>query len=47
VTDDGAQITTLLEPWASAVPEGDLDLVLTDHADDIVVHEHHSFADAD
>ncbi len=39
MTDDEAEITTLLRRWASAVHEGDLDVVLADHADDIVMFD--------
>lgn len=33
------QIRTLIENWAKAVREGDLDTVLEDHADDIVMYD--------
>jgi uncharacterized protein (TIGR02246 family) len=39
MTDDEAAITALLERWASAVHEGDLEVVLADHADDIVMFD--------
>jgi uncharacterized protein (TIGR02246 family) len=34
-----AEIRALIERWATAVPEGDLDGVLVDHADDIVMFD--------
>lgn len=34
---DEHQIRTLIEAWATAAHEGDLDQVLADHADDIVM----------
>ena len=37
--DDEAQIRGLIERWATAVHEGDLDTVLADHADDIVMFD--------
>jgi uncharacterized protein (TIGR02246 family) len=37
--DDEEQIRTLVERWAAAVHEGDLDGVLADHADDIVMFD--------
>ncbi|MEU6082632.1 SgcJ/EcaC family oxidoreductase [Streptomyces sp. NPDC047108] len=37
--DDATQIRTLIERWAVAVHEGDLDTVLADHADDIVMFD--------
>jgi uncharacterized protein (TIGR02246 family) len=39
VTDDQTRIRTLIERWAAAVHEGDLDGVLADHADDIVMFD--------
>jgi uncharacterized protein (TIGR02246 family) len=39
MADDKAQITALLERWASAVHEGDLDVVLADHSEDIVMFD--------
>jgi uncharacterized protein (TIGR02246 family) len=36
---DEAQIRALIERWAAAVHEGDLDTVLADHADDIVMFD--------
>lgn len=33
------QIRTLIETWAAAVHEGDLDRVLVDHSDDIVMFD--------
>jgi len=39
MTDDEAEITALLRRWASAVHGGDLDVVLADHADDIVMFD--------
>ncbi|WP_405773875.1 YybH family protein [Streptomyces sp. NBC_00859] len=39
MTDDEAQIRTLVERWASAVHKGDLPQVLADHADDIVMFD--------
>jgi uncharacterized protein (TIGR02246 family) len=39
VTDDEAEITNLLERWATAVHEGDMEVVLADHADDIVMFD--------
>lgn len=39
VADDEMQITTLIEHWARAVHDGDLDGVLVDHADDIVMFD--------
>jgi uncharacterized protein (TIGR02246 family) len=39
MTDDKTQIRTLIERWAEAVREGDLDGVLADHADDIVMFD--------
>jgi uncharacterized protein (TIGR02246 family) len=37
--DDEAQIRALIQRWATAVHEGDLDTVLADHADDIVMFD--------
>jgi uncharacterized protein (TIGR02246 family) len=37
--DDAAQIRALIERWAKAVHQGDLDGVLADHADDIVMFD--------
>ncbi|MEV6319111.1 SgcJ/EcaC family oxidoreductase [Streptomyces sp. NPDC051776] len=39
MSDDAAQIRALIERWAAAVHEGDLDTVLADHADDIVMFD--------
>nr|WP_129666016.1 SgcJ/EcaC family oxidoreductase [Phytoactinopolyspora endophytica] len=39
MADDEAQIRSLIERWATAVHEGDLDTVLADHADDIVMFD--------
>jgi uncharacterized protein (TIGR02246 family) len=39
VTDDEARIRSLIERWARAVHEGDLERVLADHADDIVMFD--------
>jgi uncharacterized protein (TIGR02246 family) len=36
---DEAEIRTLIERWAKAVHSGDIDGVLTDHADDIVMFD--------
>ena len=36
---DEAEIRTLIERWAKAVHEGDLDTVLADHSDDIVMFD--------
>ena len=36
---DEQQIRDLVERWATAVHEGDLDAVLVDHADDIVMFD--------
>ena len=38
-TDDEADIRALIERWARAVHEGDLDVVLADHATDIVMFD--------
>lgn len=37
--DDEEQIRTLVQRWAAAVHSGDLEGVLTDHADDIVMFD--------
>ena len=37
--DDTAQIRALIERWAKAVHQGDLEGVLADHADDIVMFD--------
>jgi uncharacterized protein (TIGR02246 family) len=37
--DDEEQIRTLIERWAEAVHEGDMDAVLADHVDDIVMYD--------
>jgi uncharacterized protein (TIGR02246 family) len=39
MTDDEEQIRTLIQRWADAVHVGDLDTVLSDHADDIVMFD--------
>jgi uncharacterized protein (TIGR02246 family) len=39
VSDDEKQIRTLIERWAVAVHQGDLDGVLADHAEDIVMFD--------
>jgi uncharacterized protein (TIGR02246 family) len=39
MAEDVAEIRTLIERWAKAVHEGDLDTVLVDHADDIVMFD--------
>jgi uncharacterized protein (TIGR02246 family) len=39
VTDDETQIRALIERWAEAVHAGDLDVVLADHAADIVMFD--------
>ncbi len=39
MTEDEEQIRALIERWAAAVHAGDLDAVLTDHADDIVMFD--------
>jgi uncharacterized protein (TIGR02246 family) len=39
MTDDAAEIRTLIERWAGAVHAGDLETVLADHADDIVMFD--------
>ena len=37
--DDEGSIRALVERWAEAVHEGDMDTVLADHADDIVMFD--------
>jgi uncharacterized protein (TIGR02246 family) len=37
--DDESRIRALIESWARAVHEGDIDGVLADHADDIVMFD--------
>lgn len=39
MTEDETDIRDLIEGWARAVHEGDLDAVLTDHASDIVMFD--------
>lgn len=39
MTDDETQIRALIERWAEAVHAGDLDVVLADHAADIVMFD--------
>lgn len=39
MTDDETQIRGLIEDWARAVHEGDMDAVLADHAEDIVMFD--------
>jgi uncharacterized protein (TIGR02246 family) len=39
MNDDETQIRTLIERWAKAVHEGDLEQVLADHSDDIVMFD--------
>jgi ketosteroid isomerase-like protein len=39
MADDAAEIRALIERWARAVRHGDLDMVLADHADDIVMFD--------
>ena len=39
VTDDETQIRALIERWTEAVHAGDLDIVLADHAADIVMFD--------
>ncbi len=39
MADDQTEIRTLIERWAAAVHQGDLDTVLADHADDIVMFD--------
>ncbi|MFJ8989720.1 YybH family protein [Streptomyces sp. NPDC102279] len=39
MNQDEQQIRALIERWAAAVHEGDLDGVLTDHAPDIVMYD--------
>lgn len=37
--DDEARVRELIQRWAAAVHEGDLDVVLADHSDDIVMFD--------
>jgi ketosteroid isomerase-like protein len=37
--DDATQVRSLIEHWAEAVHAGDLDVVLADHAEDIVMFD--------
>jgi ketosteroid isomerase-like protein len=39
MTDDETQIRALIERWAEAVHAGELDVVLADHATDIVMFD--------
>jgi uncharacterized protein (TIGR02246 family) len=39
MADDAAQIRALIERWATAVHAGDLDAVVSDHAEDIVMFD--------
>ena len=39
MADDETQIRTLIERWATAVHQGDMDGVLADHSDDIVMFD--------
>lgn len=39
MTEDERSIRALIERWARAVHEGDLDTVLADHCDDIVMFD--------
>jgi len=39
ITENEAQIRTLIERWARAVHAGDMDAVLADHAPDIVMFD--------
>ena len=39
MNDDESQIRTLIERWATAVHDGDLDTVLADHSNDIVMFD--------
>jgi uncharacterized protein (TIGR02246 family) len=39
MTEDEKQIRTLIERWAEAVHEGDMDAVLADHSEDIVMFD--------
>jgi uncharacterized protein (TIGR02246 family) len=39
MADDHEQIQTLIENWAEAVHAGDMDVVLADHASDIVMFD--------
>ena len=38
-TEDETRIRALIERWAGAVHDGDMDAVLADHADDIVMFD--------
>ena len=39
MTDDDKEVRALIERWAAAVHDGDLDVVVADHADDIVMFD--------
>jgi uncharacterized protein (TIGR02246 family) len=39
MTEDEKQIRTLIERWAEAVHEGDMETVLADHSEDIVMFD--------
>lgn len=39
MTDDETQIRSLIERWASAVHDGDIEGVVADHAEDIVMFD--------
>ena len=39
MSDDEARIRSLIERWARAVHDGDMDAVVADHADDIVMYD--------
>ncbi|MFN2505259.1 MAG: SgcJ/EcaC family oxidoreductase [Acidimicrobiales bacterium] len=39
MTDNEMQVRTLIEEWARAVHNGDMDDVLADHADDIIMFD--------
>jgi uncharacterized protein (TIGR02246 family) len=39
MTEDEKEIRTLIERWAEAVHEGDMDTVLADHSEDIVMFD--------
>ncbi len=39
MADDQSQIRTLIESWAKAVHQGDIEGVLADHSDDIVMFD--------
>ena len=39
MTDDESQIRTLIQRWAKAAHDGDLDTVLADHSTDIVMFD--------